>query len=170
MVSDEEHRAWWLTKRIDPLTGQMYTLTDTVGYVPTLAPVAFSDLYPRSMPTLDRSVRKRWVVRHEDLPESLDKHIKFYNNVMKPALYRFLDDHKSIPVLHVRSSTTHTDLFENTIQELYNNSDHPELSRLDLFGELAYANTPPKDCEQKSSPNVRKSRWQQLRDAFLCKS
>ncbi|KAF7233714.1 hypothetical protein EG68_09858 [Paragonimus skrjabini miyazakii] len=152
-VSDEEHRAWWLMKRIDPLTGQMYTLTDTVG-----------------IPMLDRSVTKRWVIRHEDLPESLDKHIKFYNNVMKPALHRFLDNHKSIPLLHVSSSATHTNLFENTIQELYNNSDHPELSRLDLFGELAYVNTTSKDCEQKSSPSVRKSRWQQLRDAFLCKS
>ncbi|KAF5394612.1 hypothetical protein PHET_10931 [Paragonimus heterotremus] len=170
LVPDEEHRAWWLMKRIDPLTGQMYTLTDTVGYVPTLAPVAFSNLYLRGIPMLDRSITKRWVTRHEDLPESLDKHIKFYNSVMKPALCRFLDDNKSIPVLHVSGSATHTDLFENTIQELYNNSDHPELSRLDLFGELAYINTTSKECEQQSSPNVRKSRWQQLRDAFLCNS
>ncbi|KAG5444380.1 hypothetical protein CSKR_103003 [Clonorchis sinensis] len=81
-ISDEELRARWETVRVDHVTGALYS-SASYGLQ---SEVSGSCEFPR----IDEETKKRLLTRHEELPEILDQHFKFYNECVSTPLMEFL--------------------------------------------------------------------------------
>lgn len=164
----KEHFRWWRQKRIDPNTGCLYQLNEQGVYERnTLIPSPGSASIGEE-PPLFKTSAEQLVTRHEDLVESIEAHFEFYKATMQPALDKYLRDQETA-VIHVHSNNIHEDLFTNTIQALYNKSEHPDLRVLDLFGEKDTDDSTKTDVPLIStSTSSKRSRWKKLREAFGC--
>ncbi|KER32085.1 hypothetical protein T265_01856 [Opisthorchis viverrini] len=81
-ISDEELRARWETVRVDHETGALYS-SASYGLQ---SEVSGSCDFPK----IDEETKKRLLTRHEELPEILDEHFKFYNEHVSTPLVEFL--------------------------------------------------------------------------------
>ncbi|CAL8073623.1 unnamed protein product [Calicophoron daubneyi] len=151
---DREHRLLWENRRIDPATGELYQLfvTEEEKYL-------MEGIGAPAYEELPQELKTRLITRQEEVSQSLDGHISFHEKVLKPKLEEFLDDMKDTPTVRVTGGFGNAKLFQDTVLELYNCSNHPELAKLDLFGELTYSlsdnvsnvlDLPPETIERKS--------------------
>ncbi|CAH8663456.1 unnamed protein product [Dicrocoelium dendriticum] len=165
-TNQREHFCWWAQKRIDPKTGCLYQPNDQGIYERNTRMHSAGSISINEEPALYKMPGEQLLTRHEDLAESIEKHLDFYKTTMQPALAKFLMSQRAA-VIHVHSRNIHEELFTNAIQALYNNSEHPELRALDLFGEKENEDSTKTDTPQVSTSS-KKRRWKKLKDAFGC--
>ncbi|CAH8515425.1 unnamed protein product [Dicrocoelium dendriticum] len=113
-IPDPELRARWEGMRIDSSTGQLYS---RLNYDPSVEPSGRCDF-----PIIDEDIKARLMIRHEELPENLDLHFRFYNENIQQPLEEFLNRFESSTVVRLDGTLCPMGLCQQLVSKLLDSS------------------------------------------------
>ncbi|KAF5397063.1 hypothetical protein PHET_09495 [Paragonimus heterotremus] len=119
-ITDEALRSRWEEMRIDFLDGRLYPKESYESLDSEGQPKSPGSKYTGhpDFPRVTDVVKSRLMIRHEELPESLDKHFRFYRAKVAGHLGDFLQNYDDNSVINVDGHVSPTERLQETLSKL----------------------------------------------------
>ncbi|CAL8073381.1 unnamed protein product [Calicophoron daubneyi] len=117
-ISNDALRDRWEEMRIDYESGAMYPKESYITDEERASSPPMKYYGHPDFPKVEDETRERLLIRHEELPENLEKHFKFYDSKVQTKVDDFLAKYDPNSVISVDGRVSPTERFEETMSKL----------------------------------------------------